>query len=191
MKLEKSKGLKIGTLALCWSTLSFLFLYLANRWNIPKKWIRNTLFFISPLVIVCYIMTILFILVIIEYNSPGTFNLKGTSDYDYVDSERLERISGIYLDTGEILNEDMSEPSFNGDYSCDFTVELYSKPDYTKLDSLVRENKWMKYDGVYSFNALWGNDFPAPSGEDDDEDRFLTIRIPENSDTITITTGKW
>lgn len=157
----------------------------------PRKWVRITLFFASPLVIVSLILTILFLMIFIECHNPGTFNLKGSSDIDFVDSERLERISGVYLDLGDIVEESIDEPSFNGDYSTDIRVVLNSKPNYERLDSLVRANKWMKYDGVYSFHVIWGNDLPAPPGEDENEDRMLSIIIPINTDTITITTGMW
>lgn len=191
MSLKKYDALKIVALALSWSTISFLFLYLWKRWNMPRKWLRNTLFFVSPLAIVFYSMTILIVMILIECNHPGTFNMKGTSDSDFVDSKRIERISGVYLELGEIIDEQQSEVAFNGDSSTDMKVILNRKPDYVLLDSLVHAKKWMKYDGVYSFDIIWGNDLPAPPGEDDNEDRMLSIRIPTNSDTITISTGIW
>ena len=187
----KSEVIRIITLIFCWATFSPIFLYLGNRWNMPGKWVRITLFFVSPLAIVSYILTILFVMILIECHYPGTFNLKGSSDTDFVDSERIERISGVYFDLGDIVEESIDEPSFNGDYSTDMKVVLNSKPNYELLDSLVRANKWMKYDGVYSFHAIWGNELPAPPGEDENEDRMLSIHIPINSDTITITTGMW
>ena len=187
----KSDVAKIITLVLCWVTFSPIFLYLGNRWNMPEKWVRITLLFISPLAIVSYMLTLLFALIFIGHHNPGTFNLKEPLDIDFVDSERIERISGVYLDLGDIVEENIDEPSFNGDYSTDMKVILNSKPNFEHLDSLVRANKWMKYDGVYSFHVIWGNNLPAPPGEDENEDRMLSIRIPVNSDTITITTGMW
>ena len=117
---------------------------------------------------------------------------RGLSDgKDFVDNERIERITGAKLYFRDIVDEEYDEPSFNGDYSNTYLVLLEKRPDYSALDSLVASGRWQKSEGGYHFSAIWGNDLPAPEGEDPNEDRMLTIRIPFDSDTISLSTGMW
>lgn len=183
----------IWILILCWLTISPLFLILANRWKVMKKWQRIVLMLISPMFLLIYALILLMVGIIIYLCQPSFYGGKsGYGDADrFVNNERIERISGARLYFRDIVNEEFGEPSFNGDYSNTYTVSLEKRPDYMALDSLVAAGRWQKYEDGYHFSAIWGNDLPAPEGEDPDEDRMLNIRIPFNSDTISISTGKW
>ena len=183
----------IWILILCWLTVSPLSLILANRWKIMKKWQRIVLMLFSPLFLMIYCLILLLVGFLIYLCQPSFFGGKsGLSDgKDFVDNERIERITGAKLYFRDIVDEEYDEPSFNGDYSNTYLVLLEKRPDYSALDSLVASGRWQKSEGGYHFSAIWGNDLPAPEGEDPNEDRMLTIRIPFDSDTISLSTGMW
>lgn len=158
-----------------------------------KKWQRIVLMLISPLFLLIYALILLLIGIIIYLCQPSFYGGKsGYGDGNYfVDTERIERITGASLYFNDIVDAEFGEPSFNGDYSNTYMVVLEKRPDYAALDSLVSVGRWQKYEDGYHFSAIWGNDLPAPEGEDPNEDRMLRIRIPFDSDTISMTTGKW
>lgn len=97
----------------------------------------------------------------------------------------------MYLDIEEIVSYKPGRRSFLGDYDDETVARVGSQPDYEKLDSLVSIGKWSKNENGYYFTTIWGNGISAPPGEHEEEDRMFTIRVPFNSDTIVIDSGRW
>ena len=186
-KMNYGQPLKWLTLIVTWLTVSPLFLYLSYRWKMLRKWLRWVLTFVSPLFLILYLI-ILDLLIFWLGNSK----LNPDRDDNYFSNEkRLERITGVKFDIRKVIDFEKESPGFNGDYSSKTTILLKKQPDYQVLDSLVRENKWFKNDDGYYFHIIWGNEIEAPEGENKDEDRFLTVQVLANSDTLYVISGAW
>lgn len=187
------KTVKLLLSFLSWLTVSPLFLYLTNHWNLMKKWQRIVLMLFSPLFLVIYAIIVIILFIWIELTWPDFFPvITGSRDDIYFsNSKRLERITEAKFDIDHIVSYQAGERSFLGDYNDETIIKLENKPNYMQLESLVKEGKWSKTESGYWFHSIWGNGYPAPPGEDDNVDRMLTIIVPLNSDTIVINSGKW
>ena len=183
----QQRPFKWFTLIITWVTVSPLFLYLSYRWKMLRKWSRWLLTFVSPLFLIFYLIIFVFL----------TFWLKDSKINPYRDDnyfsnvKRLERITGVKFEIRKVIEFEKETPSFTGDYSAKTTILLKKQPDYQVLDSLVRENKWSRYEDGYYFHKIWGNEIDAPEGENKDADRFITVRIAPKSDTLYVDSGVW
>ena len=178
---------KWSVLILTWLTLPPVFLYLSYRWKIFRKWLRWVLTFISPLFLSVFLM--LAILIFLFGRESG---LNPYRDDNYFSKEkRLEKITGVQFDVKEVIDYQRGTRSFTGDYSDETVILLKSLPDYRKLDSLAQKNIWRKTKDGYHFQAMWGNGLSAPEGEDEKEDRFLSVRVVYGCDTLYIESGMW
>ena len=79
----------------------------------------------------------------------------------------------------KLVYHSLNITSIVGNYSDQIIVEFKENiPDelYQTLDSLIatKKTKWHKNGTVYEFRWIWGGHMPAPKGEDDEEERFLT-----------------
>ncbi|MGL4851095.1 MAG: hypothetical protein ACRC3Z_00345 [Phocaeicola sp.] len=86
--------------------------------------------------------------------------------------------------------------SFHGDYSDELLIEFKEAPSirfYNTLDSLakVKGSNWSKRESSYNFSQMWGNELPAPEGEDDEEDMSFSITIKKGEKQARITYGTW
>lgn len=140
-----------------------------------KKGWAITFMLVSPLFLIIYASLALMIFVLLYLNTD--FGKVGYGDKRYFTNEdRIERITGMKFDFGEVLEFIPGESSFNGDYSCHIKVALDEAPDYAILDSICASNKhWFVGTDGYHFSIIWGNGEPAPKGEDPNEDRLLDI----------------
>ena len=175
------------TLIITWLTVSPLFFYLSYRWKILRKWLRWVLTLISPLFLIFYLVIIVFLVFWLKDSKINPYR----DDNYFSNEKRLERITGIKFDINKIIDFQKETQSFTGDYSAKTTILLKKLPDYQLLDSLVRENKWSKYEDGYYFHRIWGNEIEAPEGENKDEDRFITVRVIPNSNILYVDSGVW
>lgn len=169
----------------CWLTVSPLFCYLAGRWTLMGKKLRVCLMLISPLFLIVYF--ILYLLVSGVYYDYRR-------EHRFADKEVLERITGVAYPDFEVVKYTKGEESFLGDYHDELTIEFKEMPSaafYQSLDSLVTTDVWFLHDNVYSFSAIWGNGFPAPQGESEEEDMMFDIHIEKGSKQAVISYGAW
>jgi hypothetical protein len=91
-----------------------------------------------------------------------------------------------------------------GDFTCSAIYKFDKVPTedfYNTLDSLcnVENSHWSKPNindepasaEEYSFHIIWGNNYPAPEGESEEDDRFITIKIPKGEREFKISYGAW
>ena len=175
------------TLIITWLTVSPLFLYLSYRWEMLRKWSRWLLTFISPLFLIFYLIIFVFLSFWWEDSKINPYR----DDNYFSNEKRLGRITGVKFNIRKVIDFQKETPGFTGDYSAKTTILLKKLPDYQVLDSLVRENKWSKYEDCYYFHRIWGNEIEAPEGENKNEDRFITVRVAPNSDTLYVDSGVW
>ncbi len=169
----------------CWLTVSPLFCYLAGRWKLMGKKLRVCLMLISPLFLIVYF--ILYLLVSGVYYDYRR-------EHRFADKEVLERITGVTYPDFEVVKYTKGEESFLGDYHDELTIEFKEMPSaafYQSLDSLVATDVWFLHDNVYSFSAIWGNGFPAPQGESEEEDMMFDIHIEKGSKQAVVSYGAW
>ena len=111
-----------------------------------------------------------------------------------MDKDRIERITKVRLPDFEMTDFKQESAGFLPDYDNTYTIEFKEELTdefHAKLDSLVNEGVWGKYDDGYGYSTSWGNGRPAPEGENEEEHRFYRIRIVKGSKTATITAGVW
>ena len=112
------------------------------------------------------------------------------------DKEILERITGVTYPDFKVIEYTKGRTSFLGDYNDQLLIEFKELPSvafYQYLDSLIvtGNSDWFIFDNVYSYSKIWGNGFPAPNGEDDEEDMMFSIRFGKGSRQATIGYGAW
>ena len=68
-----------------------------------------------------------------------------------------------------------------------------SEEMFDKIDKMIATGKtgWHKDGSDYIFNCTWGNGYPAPNGESDDEDMIFGITITRGEKQGTIRHGMW
>lgn len=170
---------------LCWLTISPLFYYLAGRWGLKSG--RLLLMLGSPLFLIVYLC--IFVWGYVTY-------LDYERKYYFTNENRIERITGVRLPDMDVVEYDQGRTSITGDYTDWLLVEFEEIPSeevYQTLDSLIASQKtgWRKQGVVYKFSVVWGNHFPAPTGENEDEDRFFDISFEERSRQAVIDCGMW
>ena len=174
-------------LLLSWLTISPLFVYLASRWKLIGKKVRILLLLISPLMLIVYF--IIFLLAL-----QGYFDYQ--RKYHYADNEVIERITGVAFPEVDIIDYEKGESGFLGDYSDKLILEMeeeLGELTYHYLDSIINagNTEWSKHDDEYSYSIIWGNGFPAPKGEDDEEDMMFSLSTKKGSKIVTIEYGAW
>ena len=116
--------------------------------------------------------------------------------YEEWSTKRIERITGIRLPEFDIIESDQGERGFNGDYEDTFTIEFETVPSnelFDEIDKMIetQNTKWMKHDDSYTFYTIWGNGYPAPKGESEDDDVIFSITITKGKKTGEIKSGTW
>ena len=175
------------TLILIWLIISPLFVYLAKRWNLIGKKIRILLLLISPLMLIVY-----FILFLLGLQGYDDYQRK----YKFANNETVERITGVAFPELDIVEYKKDNRSFLGDYNDKLILEMeeeLGELTYHYLDSIINagNTEWSKHDDEYSYSIIWGNGFPAPKGEDDEEDMMFSLSTKKGSKIITIEYGAW
>ena len=154
-----------------------------------------------------WIITGLIVIYIIIFGVAGYIFNKEIKDVKTIklEEERIERITGA-----EFPAFDYHKTTFYhsggmlGDFTCSAIYKFDKVPTnefYNTLDSLcnVENSHWSKPNindstasaEEYSFHIIWGNNYPAPEGESEEDDRFITIEIPKGQKEFKITYGAW
>lgn len=71
--------------------------------------------------------------------------------------------------------------------------EIPSEGFYMRIDSMITagDSDWFKHDNNYSYSKIWGNGFPAPEGEDNEEDMSFSISFDKGNKQATLRYGAW
>ena len=169
-----------------WLTFSPAFYYVTGGIeSFPKKW-RLFLLLISPLFIVGYFMLLITLYAGVEL---------GYRRYHFTSNETIERITEVTFPKVTIKKSTMGLPSFTGDYSDKFILQMETKPSKEtlhKLDSLCTLNKeWSKRENRYTYSSMWGNGLPAPEGENEEDDGSFSLDYYVGGDTLIVSSGRW
>ena len=175
------------TLLLSWLTLSPLFFYLARKWQLIGKKVRMFLLLISPLMLIVYVVAVLFIL-------QGYDGYK--RKHHFASNEVIERITGVAFPELSIIDYEKGEAGFLGDYNDMLTLEMeydLSESTYHYLDSVISagDTNWSKHNDVYRYSIMWGNGFPAPKGENEEDDMTFSLSFKAGSKKVTLNYGAW
>ena len=109
---------------------------------------------------------------------------------------RIERITGIRVPKYNVIEYDQGERHFTGDFMDRYKIEFQTIPSeemFDEIDRLIETGKtgWHKDGNEYTFKSIWGNGYPAPKGESDDEDIIFGITITKGEKQATIRHGMW
>ena len=116
--------------------------------------------------------------------------------HHFQDRDRIERITGIALPKFKVTNYEEGSQGFTGDYDDSFSFEFESPLSdvlFEEIDKKIEAGNtgWRKEGNKYSFSQTWGNGFPAPKGEDDNDDRFFSIIIIKGDVRGIVRHGAW
>lgn len=182
-----NKILKGITCFIFWLTLSPVFFFLAKRWKLLGKKMRILLLIVSP-------FGLLFLLYVAMLLTAGYFEYD--RNYRFTNRRTLEEMTGVMLPKFKVVERKKGRGSFNGDYNDKIIIEFKTIPEnlYHQLDSLCLIGVWKKSNEdpeTYHWGNHWGNGRPAPKGQNDDEDRFISIDITKGKKQATIQHGMW
>ena len=109
---------------------------------------------------------------------------------------RIERITGVRVPKYKIIEYEKGEIHFNGDYEDTFTFEFKTMPSeemFDEIDKMIATGNtdWKRDGNKYSFSVMWGNGYPAPKGEREEDDGMFSITIVRGKKEGTITCGAW
>lgn len=109
---------------------------------------------------------------------------------------RIERITGVRVPEYEITNTVKGERGFNGDYEDQIDLEFKSVPSdelFMEIDKMIAagNSEWRRDGKRYSFSVKWGNGYPAPPGEREEDDGMFSITITRGKRTGEIRCGAW
>lgn len=109
---------------------------------------------------------------------------------------RIERITGVRVPKYKIIEYEKEEIHFNGDYEDTFTFEFKTMPSeemFDEIDKMIATGNtgWEREGNKYSFSVMWGNGFPAPKGEREEDDGMFSITIKRGEKEGIITFGAW
>ena len=175
------------TLLCCWLTLSPLFVYLAGRWKLIGKKLRILLLLFSPLLLFVYL--ILFLMGVQGYYD-------NRRKHHFADEQVIGCITGVTFPELHIIDYQKGKTSFLGDYSDKLVMQMgeaLNPETYHYLDSIIKAGHphWSFRDNQYSYSRIWGNGFPAPEGQNDEEDVMFSLSFQKGSDTLTLNYGAW
>ena len=111
-------------------------------------------------------------------------------------TDRIERITKVRVPEYKVTKF-VHGPS-GIDFSDTIYIDFESVPSdevFEKIDELMATNEnsgWYTDDSThYSFHTLWGNGFPAPEGEKEDDDGIFDLKITKGEKAGVIVFGCW
>lgn len=109
---------------------------------------------------------------------------------------RIERITGVRVPQYEIIEYNEGKRHFTGDFEDRFTFEFKTMPSdemFDEIDKMIATGNtdWKRDGNKYSFSVMWGNGFPAPKGEREEDDGMFSITIKRGETDGIITFGAW
>ena len=152
-----------------------------------KRFIRKTIKWIFVTIGILFVTLVLFVAGLYIY-----------SEYFWQEwsPARIERITGIRVPKYEIIDYYKGSRGFTGDFEDRFTFEFKTMPSdemFDEIDKMVATGKtgWKRDGNKYSFSVTWGNGFPTPKGEREDDDGMFSITITRGEKEGMITHGAW
>ena len=166
-----------------WFFLLLPLYYIAKRLGYTNNKKKLTLFMCSPLMVMGVLLLAGFIYIEIWGGAkPQSYHM---------DKDRIERITGVRLPDFEMIDfKHEGTIDFTNTYTIEFKEELTDE-FYEKLDSLVSEKRWTKNENNYSYHIMWGNGYPAPEGENEEDDGTFGVKIEKGSKKAVIEDGVW
>lgn len=168
------KAHKYIAIFLSYLTLSPLLLILDRKWNLLSKWLRITLFILSPFMLVVVGVIVCLGVYWYQYYYPK---------HHFVKPSVIENITGIKLPKYKVIEYDMGEEYSNGYYPQKYVMEFKNIPSeefYQELDK--KFYKTLNSNGYieYSFNDIC-NCLPHLHSECADADCGFHIKITKDS----------
>lgn len=112
--------------------------------------------------------------------------------HKFDDAKTLSRIAEVKFPKFKVVEYEKGRTSFNGDYRDELVLEFKKMPSEEFYTALEESANWnIKDDSIYYYSRVWGNGFPAPPGEDDDEDMSLNIQIKRGARRFYVSYGAW
>lgn len=107
---------------------------------------------------------------------------------------RIERITGIKVPQYKVIECNEGNRGFTGDYENSFSFEFKTNPSddlFDEIDKKIATGKsgWRRDGNTYSFSITWGNGYPAPKGEREEDDGMFSITITRGEKGGRITYG--
>ena len=135
-------------------------------------------------------LAILFVILLLEYID----NLNNR--YRFRDHHTIGRITGTSFPAFIVREYKEGKRSFTGDHTDILLIEFREIPSdafYKSLDSLINEpnSGWSVSENQYSYSIVWGNGFPVPKGENDEDDGFINITLEKGKKLAKISYGSW
>ena len=149
------------------------------------KWFKRIVVSIA-VIIVFFIVSFNVLVYWFEYHEKHYFQ----------DRDRIERITGVALPKFKVTSYEEGDTGFTGDYNDSFTFEFVNPlPDklFEDIEKKIEAGNtgWRKEGNKFSFSQTWGNGFPAPEGEDENDDRFFNITITRGDQRGIVSHGTW
>lgn len=166
---------KYIAIVLSYLTLSPLLLILDGKWKLLSKWLRITLFILSPFMLVAGGIIVWFgVCWYQSYYYPK---------HHFVKPSVIENITGVKLPNYKVIEYDMGEEQSNGYYPQKYVLEFKNIPSeefYQELDK--KFYKTLNSNGYieYSFNDIC-NCLPHLHSECADADCGFHIKITKDS----------
>lgn len=110
--------------------------------------------------------------------------------------ERIERVSGVRVPSYKIIERHEGSRSFIGDYENIYDIEFKTMPSdelFDEIDKMIASGntEWHKDGNKYSFSVIWGNGFPTPEGENEQDDGTFCITLTRGEKGGLIRSGAW
>ena len=109
---------------------------------------------------------------------------------------RIERITGIRVPKYKKVEYHKGEMSFTRDFEDSFVLQFKSTPSdniFDEIDNKIAagDTGWKRDGKRYFFTIFWGNGFPTPKGEREEDDGMFSITITRGEKDGIITYGTW
>lgn len=110
----------------------------------------------------------------------------------FKDTATLARITEVDFPAFSVCEIKEGNKSFTGDFTNQMKARFTTMPGDEFYRQLRESREWHEEgEGTFVYNRIWGNGEPAPNGENDEEDMFLTVRITVNELDFIISYGIW
>jgi len=111
-------------------------------------------------------------------------------------TERIERITGVNVPKYKIIEYNEGKKSFTGDYEDRYIIEFKTMPTeelFDEIDKKIESGNtgWQKEGKKYHFSVVWGNGFPTPKGENEEDDGIFGITLTKGEKKGEIRSGAW
>lgn len=111
-------------------------------------------------------------------------------------TERIERVTGVKVPSYKIIETHKGNRAFTGDHEYSYEIVFKTMPSdelFDEIDKMIASGKtgWYKDGNKYSFSVMWGNGFPTPKGENEQDDGTFSITLTRGEKVGSIRSGSW